>query len=78
MNGVKILFAYITVIKGGKNMKVIDIISICNDNTKVDIINNDTAEVLTQYDGKNSIDKKYNDCVVKSVNVFNNTLTISI
>ena len=59
-------------------MKVIDIISVCNDNTKVDIINNDTAEVLTQYDGKNSIDKKYNDCVVKSVNVFNNTLTISI
>ena len=60
-------------------MKLIDLISVCNDCINVDVVSNETAEILSTYDGKNSIDEKYNDCIVVSVSVsINGNLMIYI
>lgn len=60
-------------------MKLIELLNICNDCLNIDVISNETAEVLSTYDGKNSIDEKYNDYVVVSVSVsINGNLMIYI
>lgn len=41
-------------------MKLIDLLSIINDNTNV-LIHNADCEVLAEYDGRNSIDSEFND-----------------
>lgn len=44
-------------------MKVIDILSIYDENSNLTVVNSDD-DWLATYDGKNSIDEKYNDCEV--------------
>ena len=44
-------------------MKLIDLLSIQNDNTNALVISADAVD-LAVYDGKNGIDSMYNDCAV--------------
>ena len=58
-------------------MKLIDILSITSESANVnvyDLQNN----LITFYDGKNSIDEEYNDIEVFEINVNNNVLDIII
>lgn len=57
-------------------MKVIDILEIVNENTCVHIVENE--KVVSTYDGKNSIDKKYNDMPVKKIDSILFTILIYI
>ena len=47
-------------------MKLIDLLEVCTDNTHVRVLNLEEQEVA-EYDGKDSIDPKYNDREVRSV-----------
>lgn len=58
-------------------MKLIDLISVIKDNTNVRITFGDFF-VISEYDGKNSIDAKYNNCEVLSVEIVNDKLYIDI
>lgn len=57
-------------------MKVIDILGIVNENTCVHIVENE--KVVSTYDGKNSIDKKYNDMPVKKIDSILFTILIYV
>lgn len=46
-------------------MKLIDLLSVISEYTRVQVWRDN--EVVAEYDGKNSIDEKYNDEEVKSV-----------
>lgn len=46
-------------------MKVIDILSVITDETKVCLW--EDGELVAEYDGKEAIDKKYNGKLVKSI-----------
>lgn len=47
-------------------MKLIDLLAVCNENTVIAVWDvND--RFVTEYDGKNSIDEKYNDCRVLGI-----------
>lgn len=58
-------------------MKVIDILSIVTDYTNIAIYTT-AGEIVSWYDGKNSIDEKYNDADVVQITVINNKLVIYI
>lgn len=51
--------------KGGLIMKVIDIISLVDEETKVDVWEN--SELIATYDGKNSIPEELNSRLVKGI-----------
>ena len=57
-------------------MTVDDILSVLKDTTDVQIIKDGMVEA--EYDGKNSIDPKYNSCKVKSIYAPNRMFTICI
>lgn len=47
-------------------MKLIDLLAICNENTVI-VVWDVNDRFVTEYDGKNSIDEKYNDCRVLGI-----------
>lgn len=58
-------------------MKLIDLLSITSEVTNVNVYNLD-GDLLTFYDGKNSIDEEYNNIEVFEINVNNNYLEVII
>ena len=49
-------------------MKVIDVLSVLGDNIHVVIIDSVSGEIVSTYDGRNSIDESYNnDTVVRII-----------
>lgn len=59
-------------------MKLESILSITNESTNVNIIDYDTNEVISRYDGKDSIDSELNEKEVVSQYIENNELYIVI
>jgi hypothetical protein len=49
-------------------MKVIDLFEMVGENTNIDLIFSESNEVVSRYDGRNSIDEEYNDKEVISFN----------
>lgn len=47
-------------------MKLIDLLAVCNENTVI-VVWDVNDRFVTEYDGKNSIDEKYNDCRVLGI-----------
>jgi len=47
-------------------MKLIDLLAICNENVHMTVCDTDD-NLLAVYDGKNSIDEKYNNCNVLGI-----------
>lgn len=58
-------------------MKVIDILSIATDYTTIKIYNL-VGGLVAMYDGKNSIDKEYNDADVVQITAMDNKIIIHI
>ena len=58
-------------------MKLIDLLSVTSEITNVNVYNLD-GDLITFYDGKNSIDEKYNDIEVFEINVNSNDLEVII
>ena len=59
-------------------MLVIDALSVIRDNINVDIIDEKTEKILSQYNGKDSIDEIYNNQSVSSMVYGNGRLSIYI
>lgn len=59
-------------------MKLESILSITNESTNVNVIDYDTNEIISRYDGKNSIDIELNEKEVVSQYIENNELYIVI
>lgn len=59
-------------------MKLESILSITNESTNVNIIDYDTDEVISRYDGKDSIDTELNEKEVISQYIENNELYIIV
>lgn len=57
-------------------MKLIDLLSVISDSNYA-IIWRD-GNVVSTYDGKDSIDERFNDCEVKSVRAFGDRIDIEI
>lgn len=55
---------------------LLDVISELDENKNCFVFHND--RLVTYYDGKNSIDKSYNDRTIKSVSFVNNAYIIKI
>lgn len=53
-----------------------ELLACTNENTKINVMLND--ELVTNYDGKNSIDTIYNDYSVSNITCEDNTLIIEI
>ena len=49
-----------------------------NDSTVVDIYSAESGEVISTYDGKDSIPERYNECDVMDIFVDGNSLCIEI
>lgn len=47
-------------------MKLIELLSVCREDTVITVWD-DTDRFVARYDGKDSIDKKYNNCKVLSI-----------
>lgn len=48
-------------------MNLIELLDVLDDNCAVDVYNEDDEQLLDEYDGKNSIDEKYNSWIVTEV-----------
>lgn len=59
-------------------MKLESILSITNESTNVNIIDYNTNEIISRYDGKDSIDSELNEKEVVSQYIENNELYIVI
>lgn len=59
-------------------MKLESILSITNESTNVNIIDYDTNEIISRYDGKDSIDTDLNEKEVISQYIENNELYIIV
>lgn len=59
-------------------MKLESILSITNESTNVNIVDYDTNEVISRYDGKDSIDTELNEKEVISQYIENNELYIIV
>lgn len=59
-------------------MKLESILSITNESTNVNIIDYDTNEIISRYDGKDSIDAELNEKEVISQYIENNELYIIV
>lgn len=59
-------------------MKLESILSITNESTNVNIIDYDTNEIISRYDGKDSIDSELNEKEVISQYIENNELYIIV
>lgn len=49
-------------------MKLSDMMNVIDDNVDVEVIDRN-GFTLAEYDGRNSIDEKYNDCTVSNIDV---------
>lgn len=47
-------------------MRLIELLSVCSENTVI-VVWDVNDRFVTEYDGKNSIDEKYNDCRVLGI-----------
>lgn len=56
-------------------MKLIDLLQVIDENRQVEIFGVDVWEV---YNGKDSIDEKYNDCLVDKITTKDNKILIDI
>lgn len=59
-------------------MKLIDILEKANENIVTVVCDDETGEILAEYDGKNSISKKLNNRYVTEIDVDNGELVIYI
>ena len=59
-------------------MLVIDALSVIRDDVDVDIVDDKTEKILSQYNGKDSIDEIYNDRSVSSIVYGNGKLSLYI
>lgn len=59
-------------------MKLESILSITNESTNVNVVDYDTNEVISRYDGKDSIDTDLNEKEVISQYIENNELYIIV
>lgn len=59
-------------------MKLESILSITNESTNVNVVDYDTNEVISRYDGKDSIDTELNEKEVISQYIENNELYIIV
>ena len=61
-------------------MKLIELFEVLKDTTKVSVFNSYSEGnfLLGDYDGKNSIDEKYNDQTIEEIEIQDNTLIVSV
>ena len=59
-------------------MTLIELASIINDSTPVQVIEADTDEIVAVSDGKDSVPEEYMDCEVTDITVGNYVLIIEI
>lgn len=59
-------------------MKLEYILSITNESTNINVIDYDTNEIISRYDGKDSIDDELNEKEVTSLYTENNELYIVV
>ena len=59
-------------------MKVIELLSVLHDSVNVRIVDNEHEDILSYYDGKNSIDEQYNNCEIEMVYNDGDYITILI
>lgn len=59
-------------------MKVIELLSVLHDSVNVRVVDNETDEIVSYYDGKNSIDECYNEREIEVVYNDGNYITIYI
>lgn len=57
-------------------MKLIELLEVIDENRDVEVKSVETDEVLTFYDGLNSIDECFNECEVVQVSSSNSTIQI--
>lgn len=65
-------------VKRGLNMRIIEIIARIDENIHVQIISNISKNILSEYDGKNNIDKIYNNRRVYRISIQDNILQLFI
>lgn len=58
-------------------MKLIDLLQIINDNENI-IVANSNGYIVSEYNGRDSIDEKYNDCKVLQLCTFQEYILIHI
>ena len=61
-------------------MKLTELFEVLKDTTKVSVFNSYSEGnfLLGDYDGKNSIDEKYNDQTIEEIEIQDNTLIVSV
>lgn len=59
-------------------MKLDKIFAFVSDSCKVQVISYSSGKILAEYDGKNSIPVKYNNCELLEICVNNNTLELYV
>lgn len=59
-------------------MRVQELLEVISEGDNVEILDSLTGEVLSVYNGKDSISVKYNDCEVRSINTYNGSLAVWI
>lgn len=61
-------------------MKLIELFEVLKDTTEVSVFNSYSEGnfLLGDYDGKNSIDEKYNDKTIEEIEIQDNTLIVSV
>lgn len=55
-------------------MTLLELLSVIDENASVEVINAGTDEILSEYNGHDSIDEIYNDWIVKKVTVFDDSV----
>lgn len=58
-------------------MKLIDLISLFDENKYVNVHNAD-GDLLCMYNGRDSVDDRYNGCEVIAISVWGHTLIVTI
>lgn len=58
-------------------MKLIDLLSLTNENTNVNVYDLE-GNLISLYDGKNSIEEEYNEIEIHNIKVNNDMLEITI
>ena len=58
-------------------MTVLDFISCVSDSANVKLFSHNSKQ-LSEYNGKNSIDKKYNNCIIDYISCANHCINIFI
>ncbi len=59
-------------------MRVQELLEVISESDNVEILDTCTGEILSVYNGKDSISAKYNNCEVRSINTYNGGLAVWI